>query len=313
MKDSSSSRTSFWLVIAMLAMVAVPAAVTLRTVRVSAVSAIGQSDPSPHGYTVSLLLFIVPAFVIAFWLIPQEKLKVSQRAFWSTIAIMFPLGAMLDFFFARYFFYFPNAQATLGIKAPALGGGVPAEEYVFYLTGFLAVLLLYVWFDEYWLAAYSVPVNAQERIQYDRLLQLHPQSVILAIFLILAAILYKRNFAPPGFPGYSTFLVLTALFPSSIFLPAARPVINWRALSLTMFMIVLISLLWEVTLALPYGWWNFRDEQMLGIRITAWTRLPIEETFLWVAVTYCTVIVYEILKRWRASGRPLHHALMGPR
>jgi len=28
--------------------------------------------------------------------------------------------------------------------------------------------------------------------------------------------------------------------------------------------------MWEVTLAIPYGWWNFRDEQMLGVRITAW-------------------------------------------
>jgi len=50
---------------------------------------------------------------------------------------------------------------------------------------------------------------------------------------------------------------------------------------------------------------------MIGIRITAWSRLPVEEVFVWVAVTYATVIVYEILKRWKASGRPLRHALMG--
>jgi lycopene cyclase domain-containing protein len=103
------------------------------------------------------------------------------------------------------------------------------------------------------------------------------------------------------------------LLPSSVFLPAARPVINWRALSLTMFMIVLISLLWEVTLAIPYGWWNFRDEQMLGIRITAWSRLPIEEVFVWIAVTYATVMVYEILKRWKASGKAFSHAMTGRR
>jgi hypothetical protein len=76
-------------------------------------------------------------------------------------------------------------------------------------------------------------------------------------------------------------------------------------------MIVLISLLWEVTLAVPYGWWNFRDDQMIGVRITAWARLPIEEIVLWVAVTYATVIVYEILKRWKASGRGLIHAMTG--
>ena len=304
-KSSPSPRASFWLVLAMFGMIAVPAAITLHTVRVS------TQNPTPYGYTVSLLLFIIPIVVIGLWFIPQEGIQISKKAFWWTLGLLFPLGASLDFFFAQYFFYFPNVQATLGIKAPALGGGVPIEEYIFYLTGFLEVLLLYIWLDEYWLAAYAVPDDDEERIDFDRLLRLHPQSVILAIFLILAAILYKRNYGGPGFPGYFTFLVLGALLPSAIFLPTARPMINWRAVSLVMFMVVLISLLWEVTLAVPYGWWNFRDDQMVGIRITAWSRLPVEEVFVWVAITYATAIVYEILKRWKASGRTLRHALMG--
>jgi hypothetical protein len=304
-KSQPSPRASSWLVLAMFFLIAIPAAITLHTVRISA------QNPTPHGYTVSLLLFIVPIVAIAFWFLPLEGIQVSRKAFWWTIGLLFPLGASLDFFFARYFFYFPNVQATLGIKAPALGGGVPLEEYIFYLTGFLAVLLIYIWLDEYWLSAYSVPNDSAGRIDFKRLLTFHPQSVVLAIFLILAAILYKRNYGGPGFPGYFTFLVLGALVPSSMFLPTARPVINWRAFSLTMFMIVLISLLWEATLAVPYGWWNFRDEQMIGIRITAWSRLPVEEIFVWVTVTYATVIVYEIFKRWKASGRKLAQALMG--
>jgi hypothetical protein len=304
-KSSPSPRASFWLVLAMFGMIAVPAAITLHTVRVS------TQNPTPYGYTVSLLLFIIPIAVIGLWFIPQEGIQVSKKAFWWTIGLLFPLGASLDFFFAQYFFYFPNVQATLGIKAPALGGGVPIEEYIFYLTGFLEVLLLYIWLDEYWLAAYAVPDDDEGRIDFDRLLRLHPQSVILAIFLILAAILYKRNYGGPGFPGYFTFLVLGALLPSAMFLPTARPMINWRAVSLTMFMVVLISLLWEVTLAVPYGWWNFRDDQMVGVRITAWSRLPVEEVFVWVAITYATAIVYEIFKRWKASGKTLRHALMG--
>lgn len=311
-RPSPSPRTSFWIVLAMLGMVALPAAITLHTVRLSVLEPT-PPGASPHGYTVSLLLFILPTAVIAFWFIPREGIKVSQKSFWWTIALLFPLGAALDFFFAQYFFYFPNAEATLGVKAPALGGGVPVEEYIFYFTGFLTVLLLYIWFDEYWLVAYTIPVDAAERTDFTRLLELHPQSVILAILLVLAAILYKRNFGGPGFPGYFTFLVLGAMLPSSMFLPTARPVINWRALSLTMFMVVLISLLWEVTLALPYGWWNFHDQQMIGLRITAWSHLPVEEIFVWVAVTYATAIVYEILKRWKASGRKLGHALMGAR
>jgi len=239
--------------------------------------------------------------------------KISQKAFWWTIGILFPLGALLDFFFASRFFLFPNPGATLGIKAPAFGSWVPVEEYAFYFTGFLAVLLLYIWFDEYWLASYTVPGTAEERSSFDRLLRLHPQSLFLAVVLIAAAFLYRKLFAPglPGFPEYFIFLVLGALLPSATLFPSARPVINWRALSLTMFMILLISLLWEVTLALPYGWWNFQDNAMIGLRVTAWSRLPIEEVLVWIAVTWATVIVYEIVKRWKASGRPAKHAFLG--
>ena len=50
---------------------------------------------------------------------------------------------------------------------------------------------------------------------------------------------------------------------------------------------------------------------MIGIYITAWSRLPIEEVFVWVAVTYATTIVYEIVRRWHSSGKPARHAFMG--
>jgi len=308
-----SPRVSSWVVAAMFGMIAVPAYFTLHTARVSSPGIPILPSPSPFGYTVSLLLFIIPIIVIAFWFIPCEEIKISRKAFWWTIGILFPLGALLDFLFASRFFLFPNAGATLGIKAPALGNWVPVEEYIFYFTGFIAILLLYIWLDEYWLSAYTVPGSADDRTDFDRLLRFHPESLLLAVVLIAVAFIYRRLFAPalPGFPEYFLFLVLGALVPSSILFPSARPVINWRALSLTMFMILLISLLWEVTLALPYGWWNFQDDAMLGLRITAWARLPIEEVFVWVAVTYATVIVYEIVKRWKASGRPAKRAFLG--
>ena len=55
------------------------------------------------------------------------------------------------------FFIFPNKAATLGCEIPALGGAIPIEEFVFYLAGFMLVLLSYIWCDEYWMAAYNVP------------------------------------------------------------------------------------------------------------------------------------------------------------
>ncbi len=312
---SPSPCLSSLLVMAMLGMIAVPAALTLHTAHLSALNPATAGTPgaSPYGYTVSLLLFIIPILVIALWFLPQESVRISKKSLGWTIALLFPVGAGLDFFFAQYFFVFPNESATLGIKAPALGSPVPIEEYAFYLTGFLCVLLLYIWLDEYWLAAYSVETESAKRKQFHRLLQLHPESIILAIVLVAGAIIYKKHLspAPTGFPGYFIFITLSALIPSSALLPSTRLVINWRAFSLSIFFVLLTSLLWEATLAIPYGWWNYRDQQMLGIRITAWGGLPVEAVCIWLAVTYATVIVYETVKCWQSSGRSIRHALFG--
>lgn len=307
-----SPLSSFRLVAAILFMIVVPAALTLHTVRVSPEIDLSAPDPTPYGYTISLLLFIVPSLVIGLWFVPKDGVKISKKSFVRTIAILFPLGAMLDFFFARSFLKFLNPNATLRIPAPALGGAVPIEEYLFYFTGFVAVLLFYIWLDEYWLAAYSIPVDAQERTSFKRLLQFHPQSLFWAAILIGAAVLYKWYVAREGgFPGYFTFLVAAALGPSAILFPSALPVINWRAFSLTLFIILLTSLLWEATLGVPYGWWGYQPAQMIGIQITAWSGLPIEAVCVWIAVTYATAIVYEIVRRWQSSGKGARHAFLG--
>jgi hypothetical protein len=48
-----------------------------------------------------------------------------------------------------------------------------------------------------------------------------------------------------------------------------------------------------------------------GLFIGAWAGLPIEAVVVWIAVTYATTIVYEIVKVWRASGKDAKHALLG--
>jgi hypothetical protein len=139
--------------------------------------------------------------------------------------------------------------------------------------------------------------------------------LIVGAALIGAAWIYKEHGASigahDGFPGYFTFLVAGALVPSVSFFPVARYFINWRAFSLTAFFMLLISLMWEVTLALPYGWWNFQHRQMIGLFIGPWNDLPIEEVCVWIAVTYATAIVFEIVKLWQASGRTMKEALVG--
>lgn len=313
-KTTRQSRFGSWIVLAMLVMISIPVALTLHAVKTSAFRPlidVVSGNPSPYGYSVSLLIFVAPIVLIAVWFLPQELIRISKRAFWWTIGILFPLSAALDFFFAQFFFSFPNPRATLGIPAPALGGPVPVEEYFFYLTGFLAVLLFYIWLDGYWLRAYSVPEDGAQRTSFHRLVGFHPASLILAVALIGGAVLYRRLAHPgfPGFPGYFTFLVLTALLPSIALYRAVNRVINWRALSLTLFIILLTSLLWEATLAIPYGWWAYQPATMVGIYIRAWDNLPIEAVFVWIAVTYMTVLVYETIRCWHASGRPARDAL----
>jgi hypothetical protein len=39
--------------------------------------------------------------------------------------------------------------------------------------------------------------------------------------------------------------------------------------------------------------------------------LPIEEIFVWISVTYATVIVFEVIKLWQASERPAKSAFLG--
>ena len=307
-----SPRAAFLLSAAIIAMIAAPAALTLHTARIAPAIDKAIADPSPRGYTISLLLFIVPTLAIGLWFVPREGVEISRKSFAISVALLFPLGALLDFFFAAKFFVFPSAGATLGIRAPALGGGVPVEEYVFYLTGFVFTLLLYVWLDEYFLSAYAVPSTHRKRTAFERIVRFHPASLLWAVALIAGAIACKSLvLKEPGFPGYFTFLVAAALVPSMALFPSALPVVNWRAFSLTNMIVLLISLLWEATLALPYGWWGFQDRQMVGIRITAWSRLPIEEVFVWIAVTYAAVIVYENVRRWQSSGKTIRQALFG--
>jgi hypothetical protein len=103
------------IVIAMLAMIAIPAAITLHTVHQPAPLVPVNQHATPHGYTVSLLLFVVfPIAVIAGWFLPGGDC-IPRRAFWRTLAILVPLGFMLDFFFAQWFFVYPDLGATLGI------------------------------------------------------------------------------------------------------------------------------------------------------------------------------------------------------
>jgi hypothetical protein len=299
----------------MILAMTVPAILTLRSVRVAqAVVPVGD-DPSPLGYTRSLSLFLIPVAALVWWFLRHPEFRIQRRAFGLTLAGLLPLGFGLDILLGHAFFTFENRAATLGVEVPVVGGSVPVEEFLFYLLGFLAMLLLYIWCDEYWLGAYGIPDYRARAQGIARVIRFHAPSLLIGLALAGAGLVYKRFFSPtPGaLPGYFLFLVATALVPSMLLFPTALPFINWRALSFTYFLLQLVSLLWEATLAAPYQWWGYRPEQMLGLTIGAWAGLPVEAVVVWMASTYSTVITYEVVKVVLALERPWREALFGPK
>jgi hypothetical protein len=50
---------------------------------------------------------------------------------------------------------------------------------------------------------------------------------------------------------------------------------------------------------------------MIGISVEAWSHLPIEAVCVWLAVTFTTVISYEVMKVWQAMGMNAREAFFG--
>ena len=196
-------RKAFLVIFAIAAALIIPAALTLRTIVHPVILQATSDNPTPLGYTWSLLLFVIPIGTLGWWFTSRPDLQFPRKAFWRTIAVLTPLGFLLDLLFGNAFFVFPNQSATLGCEVPALGGAIPIEEFVFYLTGFMLVLLSYIWCDEYWMAEYNVRDYAAENI--PRIVRFHFASVALGVALIIAAIVYRKflSGAQTGFPGIS--------------------------------------------------------------------------------------------------------------
>lgn len=308
-------KQSFQVVFLIAGLLILPAALTLRTVVHPGALQMNSENPTPGGYTRSLLLFIIPLAALSWWFIRRPDLRLARKSFWRTIAVLAPLGCGLDLLFGNAFFTFVNKNCTLGIGIPAVGGPIPVEEFVFYLAGFMLVLLSYIWADEWWVNAYNIPDYRAEAQGIPRIARFHFPSVILGAALIAAAVIYKKAFSssPEGFPWYFTYLTVGSIVPSAGFFHTAQPFINWRAFSFTFFLILLISLLWEVTLAIPYGWWGYRPATMLGLPIRAWSGLPLEAVCVWLVVSFTTVITYEVIKIWQALGTRALEAFFGVR
>jgi len=75
--------------IAMVAALGLPFGLTLTTItQPRPVVGDLSANPTPHGYTWSLSLFIVPVLALASWLARRRESRIQNQAFWFTLLFM---------------------------------------------------------------------------------------------------------------------------------------------------------------------------------------------------------------------------------
>jgi hypothetical protein len=285
-----------------------------------------------YGYTWSLALTGFPLLMLLRWLVLNKPHACQIKAFLATGAVVFAVWSVLDILAAHELFCFPNEEATSGINlfgyksagntcsphlAQGWGWNVPIEEFLFYLFAVLVVVLLYMWSSEEWFGEYSKSEHdyrgRSEAVK--RAIQPHGWLIAGGLLLFVLCVVYKKTVPDPelrpGIPWYAAFLILVVLVPHGLLYRAVGRLVNERALLFTMTVAVLVSLLWEVTLARPNLWWDYQYEKTIGMRIYPWNNLPVEAAVLWIAAGWGDITLYELFRVYFHSARTLPHLMTG--
>jgi hypothetical protein len=304
-----------WLVmLGLMAALIVPAFFALDTVVEPLPIPDHSKDISPRGYTWSLLLWVVPIFfvLISFRRSIFDRTRIQLWGAVMTIALLTILSVVLELLLGLRFYTFENPEATVGRGIRVVGGYIPIEEFAFYILGYIAILLFYIWCDEIWLAHYN-PLDYEQEIRreseesgdplaavgkYLRNLTIRFLIVSMAVAMVTASIFLSTT----EWPQYLVFILVASVMPVLLFIHVSHRFVNWRALSLVFFACLLVSLLWETTLGIPYRWWGYKEAYMLqALRARPWSNLPVEAYLVWMLAPYTIVTVYETAKLWWAA------------
>lgn len=275
-------------------------------------------------YFWSLAFWFVPTLILLPRFLEYTDPKGRRRSalLMTTIGIV-GLGILLDCVFGGAILQFdetPTAKYIGWFRIQSLGVAVPIEEFLFYAMAPIAILLVYAWADEFWLALYS-PRKERAAIQpSDKAFQISPWTVAIAIVTLGVGMVVFRNNprATSWIPPYFTFLVAFALIPPAVLFRTTRRFVNWPAFGVTALYVFMTSLIWEATLAVPRLWWGYRPDAMLGLSVGAWTRdenhpFPLEAFLVWVACPFICILLYEHVKfrkyRRRAKATWIHPTL----
>lgn len=305
----------------MLLVFLIPVAITLSVVSEPPQAAyVADTNPTPYGYTLSLLIFFVPCAATLAW----HRSRWGGNAFdtgafiW-TAGIMAVVGTVLDILFGYHFFQFRNESATLGVRIPAFDWAtmgfvpdyLPLEEFAFYVLGAIFMVAMYLWADLNWLSRYDPDLRDSE----DRKLVAPSwQAGLVWVVLLALGFLGKQLASDDGwFPGYYVFLMGLGLLPALLLYRTVSRHLNWHAFTFAFMLLLSVSLMWETTLGVAYGWWEYKPQQMMGVFIHAW-RIPVEAVIMWLVGAWTAIMMYEafrILFRRRETGEHSTHILFG--
>jgi hypothetical protein len=223
---------------------------------------------------------------------------------WSAGTIA-TLGVVLDLVLGHLTFRFPGCDAAPGTSpyvlcVPGLGGLVPVEELLFYVMGPIVIVLTYACADERWVGRYH---SGDDRLDHA-LIRLSPRlAALAALAAVTAIVLWRVN---GTFPTYFAFLTAGAILPAMFLYRTVGHLTNWQAVALTTLYVLLTSIIWEVTLAIPREWWGYEPAGMVGVVIAAWSRgtsiFPVEAAVVWLTAPFSCILIYEFANAF------LHHA-----
>ena len=279
-------------------------------------AALGLDAAGRLTYFTSLLLWGIPILYLlpVFRHITAEGTGRRRRALLGSVLSIVVLGIVLDFLLGYLTLRFPGCSDAGGGSVyvwclPAVGGRIPVEELLFYAMGPVAIVLVYACADELWLSRY----NPKDDLVHLKLIQLSPNLMIAAAGAVLAAlVLWRVN---GTFPTYFAFISAGALLPAMFLYRAIGDLTNWPAFAATTLYVIVTSLIWEVTLAIPREWWGYEPSGMLGITIEAWSRdgaiFPVEAAAVWLFAPFSSILTYEFAKALTHHPRPTRIALFG--
>jgi hypothetical protein len=142
------------------------------------------------------------------------------------------LGIVLDFVLGRYVLQFDTVNRqhyVLWIR------DVPLEEMLFYAMAPIAILMVYAWCDEFWVAQYNPVKRRLAAAAAATPLVMSTRALAIGIALEALGLYLKHQWDPtgPAVPFYYTFLVVGVFVPLWFFFETVAPLVNWRAFGVT--------------------------------------------------------------------------------